>query len=96
VKELFWETPWLHGQKPKDIAPLIYAISTRKIWKVCQPMRANAWVGKVVLGESFSLRHLSELSFGLTFKMCNLIKTLKQEISWKLMANGQYLAKSAY
>jgi hypothetical protein len=24
----FWDSPWLHGTKPKDIAPLIYTISS--------------------------------------------------------------------
>jgi hypothetical protein len=33
---LFWDAHWLNGRKPKDIAPLIYAASTRKQWKVNQ------------------------------------------------------------
>lgn len=26
----FWDSPWLHGRKPMDIAPLIHEGSTRK------------------------------------------------------------------
>ena len=26
----FWDAPWVHGRKPKDIAPLIYGAATRK------------------------------------------------------------------
>jgi hypothetical protein len=29
-KTLFWEAPWLNGSKRRDIAPLIYIISTSK------------------------------------------------------------------
>jgi hypothetical protein len=30
----FWDSPWLSGQNPKDIAPLIFGAPTRKKWKV--------------------------------------------------------------
>jgi hypothetical protein len=30
----FWHAPWLDGVKPKDIAPSILAISTRKNFTV--------------------------------------------------------------
>lgn len=30
----FWDSPWLFGRKPKDVAPLIFECSTRKNWKV--------------------------------------------------------------
>ena len=34
AKTPFWDSPWLFGRKPKDIAPLIHEASTRKNWKV--------------------------------------------------------------
>jgi hypothetical protein len=30
-KTSFWEAPWLTGRKPKDIAPLIFDASKRKM-----------------------------------------------------------------
>jgi hypothetical protein len=32
----FWHTPWLEGMKPKDTAPSIFTISTRKNFTVKQ------------------------------------------------------------
>jgi hypothetical protein len=49
-KTPFWHAPWLEGRKPIDIAPLIYACSTRKNWTVCQALSNNAWAKKVTLG----------------------------------------------
>jgi hypothetical protein len=46
-KAWFWEVPWLGGSKPKEIAPIIFAIPNKKCWKVNKSLKDNAWVGKV-------------------------------------------------
>ena len=33
-KAPFWESAWLHGLRPKDVAPLIYTISKKKNCRV--------------------------------------------------------------
>jgi hypothetical protein len=43
----FWDSSWLNGKKPKDIAPLIYEASTRKKWKVKHALTNNAWIAKI-------------------------------------------------
>lgn len=35
----FWDSPWVQNRKPKDIAPLICAASTRKNWKVREALK---------------------------------------------------------
>jgi hypothetical protein len=34
AETLFWDAPWLDGEKPKEIAPLIYMSSKRKNWNM--------------------------------------------------------------
>lgn len=45
----FWDSPWVQDRKPKDIAPLIYAASTRKNRKVREVLKDEAWVLKIKL-----------------------------------------------
>ena len=39
--------PAMSGRKPKDIAPLIYEAPLRKIWKVWEGIKDNAWILKI-------------------------------------------------
>lgn len=41
-KSSFWDSPWLLGRKPKDIASLIFKASRRKNWKVREALKGNA------------------------------------------------------
>jgi hypothetical protein len=59
-KTPFWHAPWLDGRKPIEIAPLVFAKSKRKNWKVHNALKDNAWVGKIELGMDFSFQHLSQ------------------------------------
>jgi hypothetical protein len=43
----FWDSPWLNGRTPKDIAPLIYEASSMQKWKINQVLQNNAWVSKI-------------------------------------------------
>ena len=47
AKTPFWESPWLLGRKPKDIAPLIYESSSRKHWKVREALKENECILKI-------------------------------------------------
>jgi hypothetical protein len=59
-KTSFLVARWVQRRYPKETAPLIFAISKRKFCKVNQAMEDNVWVGKVVLGENFSLEHWTQ------------------------------------
>ena len=43
----FWDSPWLLGRKPRDIAPLIYEASSRKRWKAREALKESAWILKI-------------------------------------------------
>jgi hypothetical protein len=82
-----WQTPWLHGRKPKDIAPLIFAISSRKSFMVREGLTNNFWIAKIDTNEISTSNHVVEL--------------LEEEgsndsITWKFTNSGEYSVASAY
>jgi hypothetical protein len=46
-RALFWESSWLEGKRPKDIAPLIYDISKKKNCLVSKAMSNDFWVSQI-------------------------------------------------
>jgi hypothetical protein len=96
-KTPFWHAPWLEGKRPIDIAPLIFASSKRKIWKVAQALHDSAWVQKIVFNHDFSLDHLSQfVELWNLIQNFNLVDNIEDDISWRLTDDGQYNTKSAY
>jgi hypothetical protein len=43
----FWDSPWLEGEKPKDIAPLIYEAFKEKKCTVAQALHNKGWVTNI-------------------------------------------------
>jgi hypothetical protein len=96
-KTSFWDAPLLEGRKPKEIAPLTFACSKRKFWKVNIAMEANAWVGKIILDENFTIDHLFQfINLWAKLQEVHLIEEIEDTISWRLTSNGQYSVKSVY
>ncbi|XP_073358208.1 uncharacterized protein [Aegilops tauschii subsp. strangulata] len=60
AKTPFWECPWLLGRRPKDTAPLIFAASSRKRWKVREALKENAWIIKIRPPDTVSVEHVSQ------------------------------------
>ena len=56
----FWDSPWLNGRRPRDISPLIFEASSRKIWNVKQAMHHNAWISKIRMDTNLTIPHLYE------------------------------------
>lgn len=96
-KTPFWDAPWLHGDKPKDVAPLIFSISTRKRWNVKNALQDNAWIAKIDMEATFSIAHVRQyLSLWSRLSAFVLNPGVMDEISWNLTENGTYSSKSAY
>jgi hypothetical protein len=96
LKTPFWFAPWLEGKNPIEVAPLIFASSKRKNWKVAQALHENAWVNKVDFGEDFTFEHLSQfIELWSLIQNFHLNENVEDEISWKLTESGHYTTKSA-
>ena len=96
-KASFWESPWLEGFRPKDIAPKIFEISRKKGASVATTLRDGHWINQIDYHNDLTLEHLQQL-LALWEKLLNVIirPGVKDTILWKLTNDGQYSARSAY
>ncbi|KAK1627109.1 hypothetical protein QYE76_001424 [Lolium multiflorum] len=82
---------------PLEIAPLIFKVSKRKKYKVSQALKTNTWVHKITMDGGFTIENLTQFIEQWTKLLdVHLDEGVYDTISWKLTANGQYSAKSAY
>jgi hypothetical protein len=97
LKTKFWEAPWLHGNKPKDIAPLIFAESKRKKCTVNKAMKDDAWIAMIHIDGDFIIAHFEQfVDLWIKLHDYNFDENLEDTISWTLTEDGQYTAASAY
>ncbi|KAI4991646.1 hypothetical protein ZWY2020_040032 [Hordeum vulgare] len=97
TKTPFWDSHWLLGRKPKDIAPLIFGASKRKNWKVREAMAGNAWIFKIKHNTVVSIDHIRE--FFMIWTLLNDVQLQEQAedvIIWKHANDGIYTADTAY
>ena len=96
-KTSFWDAPWVNGLKPRNIAPLIFKISSRKKWCIHDALLNNAWFHKIKMNEEFSIQHLHQfVNLWVQIHDFQLDNDLEDTITWTTSANGVYSAKSAY
>jgi hypothetical protein len=96
-KTSFWYAPWVDGKMPKDIAPKIFELCKRKNWTVAQALLNNEWILKLRTEATLSLDHLSQfVLLWALIQRVHIVENVDDDISWKLTANGQYSAASAY
>lgn len=97
AKTPFWDSPYLLGRKPKDIAPLIHDASTRKNWRVREVVQDNAWIFKISPSPLFSLSTSANSSpCGRLSNVFHLDDHTEDDIVWKLAESGHYSAASVY
>ena len=96
-KDNFWESSWLNGFRPKDIAPKIFEISKRKNYVVSKALDNNFWIHQINTAQGLTLTHLQE--FANLWEMVAGV-TLSQDrqdtISWKFTTSREYTTSSAY
>lgn len=93
----FWDSPWVNGEKPSVIAPLIFEASTRKKWKVQEAMHAGAWLSKIKLPNNWTMEHIRQLvTLWARPRAIPLAVDAEDTITWKHTASGIYSATSAY
>ena len=96
-KAKFWSDPWLEGCCPKDMAPLIYSISTSKNATVSKALYNNWWISKINMDEGLTVDHITQyIALWGKLENVHLAPDEPDSIVWKLSNNGCYSAKSAY
>jgi hypothetical protein len=93
----FWDSPWLEGEKPKDIAPLIYKASNKKRCTVAQALHDRGWVSNIRMDANLTVHHIHEyLRLWHRLEGVLLHEGILDAISWNLTSNGEYSSASAY
>lgn len=84
-KASFWESPWLEGFRPKDIAPKIFEISRKKGASVATTLRDGHWINQTDYHNGLTLEHLQQF-LALWEKLLNVIirPGVKDTTLWKL------------
>jgi hypothetical protein len=90
----FWESSWLEGQVPRDIAPNLYKLAWRKQQSVRDDLHDNNWTRGIwrmtTVIEMAELVHL----WGLVENI--VLNEQEDTIRLRWTTNGCYSAKSAY
>ena len=92
----FWESSWLEGSRPKDIAPKIFEISRKKGATVSKAIGDNAWVTHIDTQQGMTLEHIQQFTmlWGMIANV-TIHPGVNDSIMWKLTNGGTY-TNSAY
>ena len=94
AKAKFWESSWLDGKAPRDIAPSLYKLAWRKNLTVMDQLVNQSWTRGLwrmqTVEEMAEFVRLWDLVQGIQ------LSEAEDEIIWKFNSDGQYTAKSAY
>jgi hypothetical protein len=96
-KTSFWDSGWIQGRRPKDIAPSLFQASRKKKRSVHDALSNNTWIRDL----SFNGRLTNELldAFVERWSLVQAVHLQPQQedtIIWKLTKTGTYSAASAY
>jgi hypothetical protein len=94
-----WESAWIGGRRPKDLMPLVYAISKNRGKSLRQGKEEDAWVQDLKLDSQSSITvDLVEQLVALWEAVRNVHLDVGEpdQIIWKFTNNGHYTASSAY
>jgi len=85
-KTKFWDSAWMQGRRPRDVAPSLFEISKRKNRTLHEALHANTWIRDIDLQHpSFSARHLAEfVQVWTETRQIHLRSGVQDEIAWKL------------
>jgi hypothetical protein len=93
----FWDSTWLNGRMPKDIAPLVFEASTRKKWSVKQATYENVWIKKIEMDTNLTILHLREfVHLWVEINSVHLREEVGDSVSYNLTTNGEYTSSLAY
>lgn len=90
----FWNHRWLDGNAPKELAPDLFRMVRSKRLTVREALSGGAWMRGLRNINSSAMMD-SFIDLWIRVQNASLIPR-PDTISWKLTANGEYSAKSAY
>ena len=97
TRAIFWESAWLDGLQPKDIAPKKFELSQRRNCSVQKVLLNNFWVSQVKTSQGMTVDHLHEfVNLWEKLSHVQIIPDMPESIIWKLTKDGHYSAATAY
>jgi hypothetical protein len=91
----FWNSSWLNGNTPRNIAPTLYKKAKRKQIKVHKAINGDKWIDHITplstQQEILEYVELWEAMRGIV-----LSPALEDEIKWRWTTDGEYTTRSAY
>lgn len=95
VRAKFWESAWLDGRAPRDLAPNLYKMAWRKNQSVRDDLQNDNWT-RGILRRLDTVDEIAEF-ITLASKVQSVqLNNSQGHIKWRWTANGVYSAKSAY
>jgi hypothetical protein len=91
----FWQSSWVDGRTPKNIAPTLYKKAKRKNLSVRKAIQDNRWISHITpLNTTQEIREYVTLweAIGQT----QLHEDREDSIRWRWTIDGEYTTKSAY
>ena len=95
-KASFWNSSWLEGRRPKDVAPLIFDIAKKRTCTVRRGLTNDFWVTNLNMDDGLSLDHISQFVNLWTLLHNVHLTEDADKITWKFTNNGKYSSSSAY
>nr|CAH67882.1 OSIGBa0153E02-OSIGBa0093I20.11 [Oryza sativa] len=95
----FWDSTWIDGRRPKDLMPLVYAISKNRKKSLHQGKEDDTWVDDLIFdaGSTITVNLVEQLvRLWEAVRNVQLVSEEPDQIVWKFTGNGHYTASSAY
>lgn len=94
---MFWNSSWLHGLRPRDIAPSIFDLSRKKNCSVQQALASNLWISNIDISNGLTLTHVQQFAdLWEKISTVTLAEDVEDSIIWKFTKDGKYSASSTY
>lgn len=95
----FWNSAWMQGRRPRDVMPLVYAISKRKNRSLKEGVTDNVWVQDLNFSspDAITVELLDQIvTLWSIIQSVQLSPDVTDEITWKFTNHGEYTTSCAY
>jgi hypothetical protein len=96
-KASFWNSGWLQGSRPKDVAPLLFTQTRKKKQSVASTIHNDNRIQDINLHAGFTTEHLIRFTTLWNHVAPTVLRPQHvDEITWTLMHHEEYSTASAY